>query len=1102
MVGRGLVTLLGAALVLGFSAPAALSDEGQRLIMVEHSPAMIEALEGKGYDVGFIGEKYEAAVYLTVAQEARLRAEGYRIGDVVEDHSSFLARKAEIAATTRSEALAGEFARAGIPRAGVVRDGKRIVPEPGKTVIQRAYTFSNYAGRFLYVEAHNKDHTDTAGPAMSFAYAGPDGVYRPSYNMSNSSITPDGGDAGLGGNKIRDTDAGAGAQYMYHRALVALRGDDANLQASQVTVRVSSAAGDTDTSGVVEWAGEALPPRVAEFQKDFITKYLDPTETYGRMDQLVTQFPDLIEAIPLPHKTDGYQRKGMAMMAGTTNPNANPNTANTPLAVQLFSKAFGHAGGNNITAEFKNPGVADAPLSIAVTDGTWTDYDQNDSDASDGIAKIAAPTKDIVVNLATGPDGALTSTAAQVVAAINADPAASALVEAFTYAGNAGASVVPATPSRTYNVPTGVTTSTGQTLPSCDSAPAPCSFASTKVRLSDYLRGGTAYWTGNAAPTPPATPTLVRTDARHITKGPFDMKVYRIGKDRSNNAVGVFLYCQQHAREWVTPITCLETAERLVRNYAIDPTTKEYVDKLNVFILPSVNPDGGHYAFHDGSVQRKNMKNYCAITTTQGGIGQRAAWGVDLNRNNTVGTLFDGYDGASTSCTSEVFTGLAEATEAEIKNEHWIGDTFKGIKFANNIHTHGGYFMWAPGAYIDAGRVTLPAPNIGVENYFFKVSDTILSHIKSSRGTAILPQRTGPIADVLYSAAGNSADENYYERGIIAYSFEAGAQRITVNPDTGAISRQAVGFQPCFGAVGTGGGQGSCPTNGSLVNEGHDSTMEFAEGNFGMIQGALEYLNDNTAPMTNIEFSAAQTSGEPITFKFNWAGEPSTIYYTTDGTNPVILPDNPDTLVDERCFNSSSTKCYQGQGPRRPGEVLKLSTPGAYTVKWISQDIKGNTEAVKSQRLLVAADDEDGTPSGTVPPTLSLSLGTAAAFGPFTPGVDQTYDAGATANVISSAGDGLLSVSDPSSVNTGKLVNGTFTLAQPLQARATSGAGTGGAFAPVGGSANPTSLLTYTGPTSNDSVTLNFRQVIGRTEALRTGTYSKTLTFTLSTTQP
>ncbi len=52
--------------------------------------------------------------------------------------------------------------------------------------------------------------------------------------------------------------------------------------------------------------------------------------------------------------------------------------------------------------------------------------------------------------------------------------------------------------------------------------------------------------------------------------------------------------------------------------------------------------------------------------------------------------------------------------------------------------------MWAPGAYKAAGRVTLPAPNIGVEKYFFEVADTILSHIRSSRNTAILPQRVGP----------------------------------------------------------------------------------------------------------------------------------------------------------------------------------------------------------------------------------------------------------------------------------------------------------------------------------------------------------------------
>ncbi len=37
---------------------------------------------------------------------------------------------------------------------------------------------------------------------------------------------------------------------------------------------------------------------------------------------------------------------------------------------------------------------------------------------------------------------------------------------------------------------------------------------------------------------------------------------------------------------------------------------------------------------------------------------------------------------------------------------------------------------------------------------------------------------------------------------------------------------------------------------------------------------------------------------------------------------------------------------------------------------------------------------------------------------------------------------------------------------------------------------------------SNDAVTIEFKQSIGANDPLRTGTYSKSLTFTLSTTTP
>ena len=85
--------------------------------------------------------------------------------------------------------------------------------------------------------------------------------------------------------------------------------------------------------------------------------------------------------------------------------------------------------------------------------------------------------------------------------------------------------------------------------------------------------------------------------------------------------------------------------------------------------------------------------------------------------------------------------------------------------------------------------------------------------------------------------------------------------------------------------------------------------------------------------------------------------------------------------------------------------------------------------------------------------------------------------------MISTAGDATLAVADPSPTNTGHLVNGTF-----VAAAAAPGLG----------------VVKTAGPprTSNESVPITFRQAIGANDALRTGTYSKTLTFTLSTTNP
>jgi hypothetical protein len=137
-----------------------------------------------------------------------------------------------------------------------------------------------------------------------------------------------------------------------------------------------------------------------------------------------------------------------------------------------------------------------------------------------------------------------------------------------------------------------------------------------------------------------------------------------------------------------------------------------------------------------------------------------------------------------------------------------------------------------------------------------------------------------------------------------------------------------------------------------------------------------------------------------------------------------------------------------------------------------------------------------GDVGGTVPPTLALSVSPAASFGTFTPGVARAYTTSAIATVTSTAAEAALTVSDKSATAPGHLVNGAHALPQAVQARALPD----GVHGAVSGA--PLALKAYPAPVTNDATTLELRQAIGANDPLRTGSYSKTLTFTLSTTQP
>ena len=82
-------------------------------------------------------------------------------------------------------------------------------------------------------------------------------------------------------------------------------------------------------------------------------------------------------------------------------------------------------------------------------------------------------------------------------------------------------------------------------------------------------------------------------------------------------------------------------------------------------------------------------------------------------------------------------------------------------------------------------------------------------------------------------------------------------------------------------------------------------------------------------------------------------------------------------------------------------------------------------------------------------------------------------------------------------------VNDAPCKATPLSIQLMSGtSATALAGGPVGGAAAPTPLLSYSAPQTNRSATLLFKQAIASSETLQSGTYGKTLTFTMSSTTP
>jgi hypothetical protein len=503
-----------------------------------------------------------------------------------------------------------------------------------------------------------------------------------------------------------------------------------------------------------------------------------------------------------------------------------------------------------------------------------------------------------------------------------------------------------------------------------------------------------------------------------------------------------------HGNESAAAEDSLEFAYDVLLQAKTNPKVNALLDKVRLIDLPLTNPDG--HAFKNAAGNAAPRRASCGPATSIVPPATCTTTGVDLNRNYPFGW------GSSIGVRVNA-RGTGPGSEPEVKNTMDVVLSNQVVTLVTQ-HTNSRAIFY-PGVEILAGQT--PDLNNGYRDLALAMGKATNDGYTNVRDSA---------HD--YETSGETVDWSYYATRGIANTLElvgggAGCPQAlppylnctmpdyTGTPGPGSTAAQIARFQghPVRNAIWLNLVYASLAAAHSQITGTAvpGATLKITK-DFDLYTAPIATTDDRYGPTTPplaVPTHVESSLKVPASGTFKWDVNPSVRpvpAYEADGVHP-----GPRGFFAE----SYTLTCTAADGTLL-GTTKVLVDKG--DVANISPCVNGGV-------------------GGSVPATLSLTLGPNAGFGAFTPGIDKDYAASTTANVISSAGDAALTVSDP-----GHLMNGTFSLPSPLEVTF--------------------SKSTWTAPVSNDPVTINFKQHVGAGDALRTGAYTKTLTFTLSTTTP
>lgn len=210
-----------------------------------------------------------------------------------------------------------------------------------------------------------------------------------------------------------------------------------------------------------------------------------------------------------------------------------------------------------------------------------------------------------------------------------------------------------------------------------------------------------------------------------------------------NDRPSFVLDCQHHAREVMTPEICKDAIDYLTSRYATDPEVQRWVDNINVYVVPTANPDGAAYVFTADNMWRKNRHPTCP---------------VDVNRNYPF--AWGSCNGSTNVCSDETNRGIEPSSEPETQGMVGLYSTVHAF-YALSYHTYGEYIMFPYGCQ--------NPDELAAMNGLGQELNSILQDDNGQTGQ----YATGPIWNTIYLVDGGSIDTSYANFGTYAFTIEA-----------------------------------------------------------------------------------------------------------------------------------------------------------------------------------------------------------------------------------------------------------------------------------------------------------------------------------------